>query len=201
MRTPLTFRVFLALAIVALARPAYATFHLWQISQVYSNASGSVQYIDFFLPSAPDNEQFLGGRALTSSLHTLTFGANLPSMPVPGQHFLVGTPGFASLANVTPDYTFPEVPGTPFFNLNGDTINYASVDSFTFPSGGIPALPHDGIHALNRNGTTSLNAPTNFAGRIGFVPEPATWVLLLSGAGCLWIANRARRRRVSSLNS
>jgi serralysin len=163
------------------------TFHEWRIDQVYSNASGSVQYVDFVLPFAPDDEQFLAGHTLAAGLNgnTLTFPTNLPSPPVAGQHFLVATPGFAAIAGVKPDYTFS---GAPFFNQNGDTLTYAlGVDSFTFP-----ALPVDGIHALNKNNSISINAPVNFAGQTGFVPEPASWVMLSLGALGLGVAFRRR---------
>jgi hypothetical protein len=63
------------------------------------------------------------------------------------------------------------------------------VDSFTFP-----ALPADGIHALNRNNAIVVNAPINFAGQTGFVPEPATWILLSIGAVGLGVALRRRKR-------
>jgi hypothetical protein len=118
--------------------------------------------------------------------NSLTFGSNLPSEPVAGQHFLVATPGFAAIAGVTADYTFSS---GPFFNPHGDTLNYAGVDSFTFS-----ALPADGIHALNRNNAIVVNAPINFAGEIGFVPEPATWILLSTGAVGLGVALRRRKR-------
>src|SRR6476660_6726239 len=95
---------------------ALATFHLWKIDQIYSNADGSVQYVNFVLPPPViDNEDALSGKTLTAGLNSnsLTFGSNLPSVPVAGQHFLVATPGFAAVAGVTPDYTFS---GGPFFN-------------------------------------------------------------------------------------
>ena len=177
--------VLVGLAVLACSQRAEATFHLWQISQVYSNASGSVQYVDFVLPFTIDDERFLAGNPLSAGLNSnsMVFGSNLPSLPVTGQHFLVATPGFAAIAGVTPNYTFPVA---PFFNRNGDTLNYAFNTSL-FP---FPALPLDGVHALNRDGSTPINAPTNFAGQVGFVPEPATWVLLLLGAVTLWAGAR-----------
>jgi serralysin len=186
MRTRTILGVLVGLLALTCSQRAEATFHLWHISQVYSNASGSVQYVDFVLPFTFDDESFLAGHQLSASLNSnsLSFGSNLPSVPVTGQHFLVATPGFDAIAGVTPDYTFPIA---PFFNLNGDTLNYAGIDFFTFP-----ALPSDGVLALNRDGSTAVNAPTNFAGQVGFVrvPEPATWVLLIFGPIALWAASR-----------
>ncbi|MBI3839055.1 MAG: PEP-CTERM sorting domain-containing protein [Planctomycetia bacterium] len=178
------FGLFVVLTIATRSQPAEASFHLWQFDQVYSNFTGSLQYVDFVLGSVFDDERFLAGQKLKAGLNsnTLTFANDLPDFPETGQHFLVATPGFAAIAGVTPDYTFPVA---PFFNRNGDTLNYASVSTFTFP-----ALPSDGFHARQRNGTTVFATPTNFTGQVGLVPEPATWVLLLIGTVALWAASR-----------
>ena len=191
MHTSTSLRMLMGFVVALWSQYALATFHELKIDQVYSNADGSVQYVDFVLPAPSDDERFLFGRTLTAGLnsHSLTFGSDLPSEPVAGQHFLVATPGFAAIAGVLPDYTFS---GGPFFNPHGDTLVYASsFDTFTFP-----ALPADGIHALNRNNTIAINAPINFAGQAGFVPEPASWILLSIGVVGLGVALR-RRDRIS----
>jgi hypothetical protein len=188
MRRSRSLPILVGLAVGIWSQYALATFHLWKIDQVYSNADGSVQYVDFLLPPpVTDDESHLSGRTLTAGLNSnsLTFGTDLPSQPAAGQHFLVATPGFAAIAGVIPDYTFS---GGPFFNTSGDTLTYASgVDTFTFA-----ALPLDGIHALNRNGSTAINAPINFAGQQGFVPEPASWAVFL--IGLLGLGAISRRR-------
>jgi len=189
MRIPSILGVIVCLVAAAWSQYARATFHIWQIGQVYSNDSGSVQYVDFVLPLTIDDESLVGGHMISAGLNSnsLTLNSNLPAVPVADQHFLVATPDFAALAGVAPDYTFPVA---PFFDHTGDTLNWASVDFFTFP-----ALPSDGIHALNRDGSIAINSPTNFAGQIGFVPEPASWLLWLFGAFGLWgLARRDRRR-------
>lgn len=189
MRIPLMLGVTVCLVAAAWSQDARATFHLWKIDQVYSNASGSVQYVDFVLPLAFDDESQVAGHTISAGLNSnfLTFGSNLPAVPVVDQHFLVATPGFALVAGITPDYTFSVA---PFFDRSGDTLNWAGVDSFAFP-----ALPSNGILALNRDGSTAVNAPMNFAGDIGFAPEPASWMLWLLGAVGLWaVARRGGRR-------
>jgi hypothetical protein len=180
--------VFTAIVMIC-SQKAEATFHEWKIDQVYSNVSGSVQYVDFLLTNPTDDEQFLSFAQFASGSHTMGF-TNLPSQPANGQHFLIATPGFAAIAGVTPDYTFP---ATPFFNRSGDTVNYGpGLDSLTFTalSGGKNAVGHSGV---------VLARPTNFAGVVGNVPEPATGVLLLFGAACLWAFIRRSRRAVLSL--
>jgi serralysin len=176
------------------ASSAHATFHEWKIDQVYSNASGSVQYIEFQQPSfIVDDERFLTEASLSDSAlgHNYAFPTNLPSAPVANQHFLVATPGYAALPGVpAADYVLPS---NDFFSTAGDTITYAGgIDSLTFAAG---QLPTDGTNSLHRAwGSTLLtsgpNSATNFAGQSGSVPEPAMLGLMAAGA-CLGL----RRRR------
>ena len=61
MRTIVTLAVGLVLFIAA---PAHAAFHLWDFSEVYSNADGSVQFIELFVAS--NGEQFTRNQRITS---------------------------------------------------------------------------------------------------------------------------------------
>ena len=56
-------RLFLLAAILAsVASPAQATFHEWRITEIYSNASGTIQFVELGLPSSGiDNESFVSG--------------------------------------------------------------------------------------------------------------------------------------------
>ena len=177
---------FAVIGIGLFAPTARATFHLWKIDEVYSNASGSVQFIEFQQPSSEfDDERFLSGQTLTDATlgHSFTFPANLPSAPVANQHFLVATPGYAALTGLpAADYLLP---ANSFFSTSGDTLTYASgVDSLTFSGS---QLPIDGSNSLNRaygasTFTTAANSPTNFAGQTGTVPEPGILALVAVGA-------------------
>src|SRR5215469_2063467 len=94
-----------------LAVPAHATFHLWKIEEVYSDPSGTVQFIEFQQPNFEfDDERFLtsAGTVTDSTFgNTYTFLTNLPSAPTANSYFLMGTPGYAALSGVpAPDYTF-----------------------------------------------------------------------------------------------
>lgn len=165
------FRTFVLVAVVVLgasaAPPVLASFHLFVIDEVYSDASGNVQYVR--LSTSAGNQQFIGGHTLTASqssaTHVYTFPANLPG-DTTMKKFLVATVGFASLGLVTPDYTVPN----GFLFQPGGSIDFGGVSAVTYG-----ALPTDGTHAINAAGAVVVAAPTNFAGTSSGVnvPPPA----------------------------
>ena len=131
------------------ATTADATFHEWKISEVYSNATGTVQFIEFLQPSFSfDDERFVGGQTLTDAAfgHTFTFGSSLPNQPPPSSHFLVATPGYAALSGVpAPDYMLAT---NNFFSTAGDTLTFATfVDQLQFTGA---QFPTNGTNSLNR---------------------------------------------------
>lgn len=160
------------LALGCSAGIAYASFHTFQIDELYSSPDGSVQFIELHEAFGVNGQQFLAGHTLTSTqgaaTRTFVFPASLPDGLTAGKRVLIATPGFAALGVVSPDYV---VPG-PFLFPSGGTIDYAGVDSITYP-----ALPTDGVGSLGRSGATGENFPTNYAGQTGSIsvgpPAPA----------------------------
>jgi serralysin len=170
----------LAALLLVAADSARASFHLWKFDEAFSNADGSVQFIEML--DGSDGEEFVGGKQLKSNANTITVPTNLPSASTANHHMLFATAGFGALpGGVTPDYVIPP----HFFNPAGDTLNWAG--GFDIKS--TEQVPLDGIHSRILPGTgTAINSPTNFAGTSGSVnltPEPAGVVLLLLGAGSL----------------
>ncbi|MET0345440.1 MAG: hypothetical protein ABW218_04180, partial [Casimicrobiaceae bacterium] len=95
------------------ASPAVASFHLWVIDEIYSNASGSVQFIDLKLNQNVGGEQFVGGHTIVvtqgATTHTFMFPNDLPGDSAGAdRHFLIATQGFANLGVVTPDFIIPD---------------------------------------------------------------------------------------------
>jgi hypothetical protein len=156
------------LAVIAIV-PASASFHTFQINEIYSNRSGSVQFIELLEGFGVNGQQFLSGHTLTitqgATTHTFTFPNNLPGSTTAGAHVLIATPAFAALGIVTPDYIVP--PG--FLFASDATVNYAGVDSVTYGS-----LPADGVSSLGRSGTAGPNSPSNFAGQSGTIGPAAS---------------------------
>jgi hypothetical protein len=160
-------------AVILAASPATAFFHLWQISEVFSNSDGSVQFIE--LSTSSSSQTFTNGTQIKSSStgHTFTFNANLSSDTVaPHTHLLLATENFGSIAGaVAPDFPTIFLPPN-FFNPAGDTITYVGTITTPATFGPSPStpLPTDGVHSLAFPGASSqVNSPTNFAGNAGSI--------------------------------
>lgn len=155
----LFFRSIAVLAAVLVFVPsASASFHLWRIEQIYSNADGTVQFV--VLHDDFNGEQFLTGHTLKAThagaTNSFTFPHDLPSSATAGRRMLIATQGFAALGIVTPDYEIPN----GFLATGSGALNFADVDTV-----GYGALPTDGVTAINRSGTAIPNVATNFAGQ------------------------------------
>jgi hypothetical protein len=114
------------LVLTAFPRVSQASFHLWRISEVYSNSDGSIQFIELYVPGTLDNgETQMNGRTIVvtapgGGTNTFTFNSNL-SGSTGGKRLLIATPGFSLLPGaVTPDFTLP---CGPFFDHTAATIN------------------------------------------------------------------------------
>jgi len=139
-----------------LASTAQASFHLWRMTEIYSNADGSVQFLELGVDS--DGEQFLATHQLSTAAggvaNTFTFPNDL-APGTAGKRMLIATPGFVALNLVTPDYVVPN----GFFSATGGSVNFADVDTWQYP-----AMP-GGALSLARNGPNATNSPQNYAGQ------------------------------------
>ena len=201
----------MALATVSLifAPTLRASQHLWDIQEVFTNADGSIQFIEFFTASA--GQQFLQNFTLTemngaNTLSSFIFPNNLQlDSPLAGhpntasttanQTFLVATANFQSLFGIVPDYIIP-----PGF-LTAGAGNVLDFNVNPLESLNLSNLPTDGIHSLNglpgdedpsHFSINSMATPKNFRGETAIVPEPATTATLM--LGLLVLAGISRRR-------
>ncbi|MCA9283742.1 MAG: hypothetical protein KDA22_00905 [Phycisphaerales bacterium] len=170
-------RLFTAIvAMGAFASSAAAGSHLWEFSEVYSNADGSIQFIELHVPVNAGGETFVGGKSITSlsTGNSFTFPNNLNGNTA-FKYLLLATPDFAALPGApAPDFTIP----AGFLNANGDTLKYHVYDTWTFG-----ALPNDCIQSLDRDGSTGMNTPTNFPGVSGMVDACPACFGDLDGSG------------------
>ena len=168
-------RWLLASAFAVAASGALATYHTFQIEQIYSNADGTVQFVVLHESAGADGENLLAGHSFTithsGNSKTFTLPSNLPGgacgyygcspSPTANKRVLIATQGFAALGLLTPDYVIPN----QFLATDGGTVNYAGVDQVPYAT-----LPTDGVMAISRSGTLVPNVATNFAGKSATAP-------------------------------
>lgn len=166
-------RVFgLGLVVCVMGTPAVAGSHTWRIAEIFSNADGTIQFIELRECCGNPDERSIGGLQVTSNTNMFTFPASIPlSETTSLKTILLATDAFDALPGAPArDHEIP----ANFFAVNGDTIKYApsaNYDTFVFGSG---ALPTDGIDSIHVNipgetFTTGANSPKNFAGDEGSV--------------------------------
>jgi PEP-CTERM motif len=175
------------------AQRAQAAFHLWSLQQIYTNNTGTLQFIE--LSTQFSGQPFVGGQQIQVSntgatqTHTFTIPSNLPFSPdTANRTFLIGTAGLHAAGGPAPDY--PTLPNN-FLFAGGGTISF-----FGANSGPYTALPTDGSLARNVGDGNAVNSPQNFAGQAGrvVIPEPGTFALLAIGAVSSLVGLSLRRK-------
>jgi hypothetical protein len=175
------YRILLLSFFSVIALPASATFHLWAMSELYSNADGSVQFLE--MRAITGAQEFVAGHTLRSTSGGVTHRFNVPSnleADSSGRSMLFGTQGFANLGVVTPDFIVPN----GFFFPGGGSIDWGE-GSVEWNHG---ALPTNGTDSLSFSGATGTNSPRNFLGQTGTVRPVAQAVVNIEG---LWWASPA----------
>ena len=131
------------------------SFHLYQITEIFSNADGTEQFIE--LTTTVANQDQLSGHTLTVTLnsvvHTFTFPGNLPSSLTANTKVLLATQSFVTGGHITPDYIIPN----GFLFTAGGTLNFGEGSSVVVYA----ALPTNGTQSVNASGdrkSTRLNS-------------------------------------------
>jgi len=155
----------LAIALLGSIDPARALFHTFRINEIYSNADGTIQFIELLESQGASFQNLFAGITLTSgsgaNRKTFVFPTNLPSSATAGKSVLIGTQGFAALGLVTPDYIIPN----GFLSWPEGEVNFADVFTVHYTQ-----LPVDGATSINQNGVRQTNSPMNFTGATASVP-------------------------------
>jgi hypothetical protein len=168
--------------------PARAAFHLWNIDEVYTNSSGTLQFIE--LTDSSGGQNFVNGQQIqvSNTGNTLTNTFTIPGSSLPGNTFnhslLLGTAGIQAAGGPAPDYIIPN----GFLFAAGGTISFWGSNG-----GAYTALPTDGLLSRTWNGGNATNTPTNFAGASGTVvtPEPASLAIVFVIVGVGFLRRRA----------
>jgi hypothetical protein len=144
----------------------------WNFTEFFSNADGSVQFIELTCTNS-NNEQDLAGGEIrtTTNEHVFVIPTALPSSDTANRSILLATENFELLPGaVLPDYSI--YPGLPahFFDPNGDGVIFYHSTHGIMDERGFFAIPTDGVHSLDlKAGGVRVNSPTNFAGQVGSV--------------------------------
>lgn len=204
-RASLKFLAFFVL--VAGGHSAQAASHLWRISEIYSSADGTIQFIELHECCNSPSEVFLFGKKMhsvqTNNLYSIPI--NLTGSTL-NKYLLFATPAFAALPGApTPDFIIP----SNFFAQSGDTIEWEpnlNYDEFTFSAGQLPLNGPNSIHItdwVSHTFVTGAMTPTNFAGDTLDAPVPAasTWGLIATSLLIVTIGTVAtlRKRRAEAI--
>jgi hypothetical protein len=159
------------IAAIVLAGPAVrAGAHTWDVWEVFSNADGTVQFVELREANGTDFETGIGGHPILASPSGLSFTipANVVA-PTANRSYLIATPAFAALPGA-PAPNAIENSGF-LFALTDTSVTYSPYDTATWLEG---FLPTNGINSLQRPGPGqplqgAVNSPTNYAGATGSV--------------------------------
>jgi hypothetical protein len=168
------------------------SFHLYDIKELFTNADGTLQFIELAVGGS-DNEDRWGGHTLTVSngttTHTLSFGDDLPSSATANTSVLIATQAFVNEYGIEADFV---IPNGFLFTTGTVTVNFAENTSIARYT----SIPTDGVHSLTGTATssnpnsptvftnTAIAQPKNFAGdtaTLGEPNEPPTGTVQITG--------------------
>ncbi len=175
-----------------IATPARASAHLWNITELFSNSSGTLQFIEMFTTSTGQSN-FLTARSIVVSNGTSTNTFNVPSTTLAGstanRSLLFGTSGIQAAGGPAPDFI---IPNNFLFTLGGNITFFGAGD------GPYTALPTNGTSSRVWGGNVNnlVNSPSNYAGQTGVVgvPEPTSILLVSLALGSFYSFTRRRMR-------
>src|SRR5215510_1194259 len=78
------------------ASPAHAKNHLWRFTEVFSNTSGTIQFVEMQECCGADEETQMSSTSITSNTATYNFSNDL-SGPTGNRWIVIGTQGYAHL--------------------------------------------------------------------------------------------------------
>ena len=121
---------------------AVAGIHTWDVGEVFTNADGTIQFVEFVEANGGNGETGISGGSTSSDAK----GFSWSGAPVSGtafKRYLVGSQSFANLTGAPPiDGLMPLSVLPFFFQPASDTVDFAVYDSCTFT-----AIPTNGVGA------------------------------------------------------
>ncbi len=145
--------------------PAGAASHSWQVKEVFSNADGTVQFIELVECCGMAAENGVGGKRIVSDAtgNVYVIPGNVAGSTA-GKSLLFATAGYAALGGPQVDFPLNPLPNG-FFSVAGDTVRYGpNPPALNYDVWLFGAVPTDGCNSMNRTGpAVATNTPKNFA--------------------------------------
>jgi hypothetical protein len=156
--------ILVAVALLVLSpTAAIAGIHTWDVGEVFSNADGSIQFVEFVEADGGNTEIGISGGSTSSNAGPKNFSwSGAPVTNTANKRYLVGSQSFANLTGAPPVDAIMPLSVLPFFfQPASDTVNFQGWDSCTFT-----AIPTNGVGSRDcvTNINTTSNSPTNYAG-------------------------------------
>lgn len=163
------------LLVAGSATKTHAGAHSWRVSEVFSNADGTIWFVELWEYAGGPNETGISGANITSTTtaNFIDITANTPG-GTPKKFWLFGNQAFADLPG-SPPLNQTVAGNFPFLFTSSENLRYdfAPAFDFDYPT----ALPTDGIMSLHLDTTSGtggaitsvVNSPTNFLGETGTV--------------------------------
>ncbi len=158
---------------------ALAHSHLWRITELFSDATGEVQFVEMCECCGSNTEGHLltDFTFLDTDAKRYFFPSDIGTNPDVSANrcVLTASPAFAALPGApTPDFVLDPGLLPFFFEPGGDTVVYgreiATYSTIPVPFGSVPT---DGVTSLKLDfqgsASTGVNDPTNFAGETGTI--------------------------------
>ena len=156
------------LCLLGLSPPsAIAGIHTWDVSEVFSNADGTIQFVELVESGGGNGETGVSGGTITSNAKTFTWSSP-PVINTANKKYLIATPAFAQLTGA-PALNAIITPGTsiPSSSTGGDTVDFSIYDTCTF---GVGADQRQGLVRLHHElRTASATRRPTMPGRAGSV--------------------------------
>ncbi len=137
-----------------------ASHHGWRIVEAFSNADGSLQFVEMNLVASHhdsiNNFKLVAGDA-TAGIDTIfSFPSNISSS-LAGDRMLIATASFQSTYGIIPDFVIPD----GFLTITAGDVIYAGILASRISW---TSLPLDGVNSLNSDGLISPATPQNLSG-------------------------------------
>jgi hypothetical protein len=147
---------------------AIAGIHTWDVGEVFSNADGTIQFVELVEAGGGNGETGVSGGGVSSIAATKSFNwSGAPVVNTAFKRYLVASQSFANLTGApTPDAIMPLSVLPFFFSPASDRVSFLVYDSCPSGATSFAGVPVNGVGSFNCESNTNqtTNSPTNYAG-------------------------------------